>query len=228
MTFDPQAWAETCFKRALQVNPRAVLAHTALLNVRRGQRRRGQPLWRVPPASAYERVAALPEAERFEELVDLPRDTYVGFEDLMRYGDDPNVKGRIDLARDQARRYAEDALTLAPKYRAHPRYGLAVYNATMTLGALALRGGDRRKASDFLRQASEASPSEELAYSVDLVSGLHWHLAGNVLELGERAAVIDFLDRMADLNVANRQLLREIASAVRRGDNPVTLSRGRL
>ena len=214
---DPALWAESCFKRALQINPQAVLAHTSLLQLR--QRARGESLWQVPPASQYESVSALPEAERFEQLPALARSSYATIEDLARWND-PNLRDRVELARQNAKRFAEDALKLAPKYRAHPQYGTAIYTANMTLGALALRDGDRKRAVEFLRTASAAPPSETLAYANDVVSGLHWHLAGDLLKQGERKAVIEFLDRLAETNVANRTDLREAAAAIRRGEMP--------
>ena len=65
-----------------------------------------------------------------------------------------------------------------------------------------------------------------LAYSDNLVTGLHWRLAANLLEQGKRTAVIAFLERMADVNVAHRLVLRETAAAVRRGKNPPVLPAG--
>ena len=79
-----------------------------------------------------------------------------------------------------------------------------------------------------MRRASNAPGSEDLAYSDTLVSGQHWHLPGDLLQQGERAAVVEFLERMADTNVAHRLALRETASALRRGENPVALKRGEL
>ena len=41
-----------------------------------------------------------------------------------------------------------------------------------------------------------------------------------LLKQGERRVVIDFLDRMAAINVADRTDLREAAAAIRRGETP--------
>jgi beta-lactamase regulating signal transducer with metallopeptidase domain len=218
--FDPVAWAESCFKRALQVNPHAVLAHTELLRLRgQDSLSRGEPLWNAPPALQYATVAALPEAERFARLPGLARSALGTLEDLTRW-DDRNLADRRELARQQARKYAEDALNLAPKYRSHPKAGVAIYVANMTLGALALQDGDSQAAVGFLRKASEAPASEEMAYSDNLVADLHWHLAADLLETGERQAVMLFLERMAGINIARRTELREAAAAIRRGETP--------
>ena len=214
--FDPRFWAESCFKRALQINPDGVLAHTALLNVVSQQRNR-ETLWAPPPASLDARVASLPEAERFQQLPGLARNAYGALEDISRW-DDPNLRDRRELAREQAKRYAEGTLELAPKFRADPNYGTALYTANMTLSALALRDGDKKKALEYLRRASQAPASEELTYSDHIVSG--WHIIRDLLAQGERQAVIDFLERMAQTNVAERIDLREAAAALRRGETP--------
>jgi beta-lactamase regulating signal transducer with metallopeptidase domain len=219
--FDPDYWAEWCFRRALQVKPAAVLAHTELLEIRSRQNwRRGEPLWSAPPARAYESVAALPEAERFELLPHLARTACQSIESMGRWEDDPLIRDRMELSRRDAKRYAEDALVLAPRYRNHPQYGTAIYLANMTLGTLALREGDRKNAVLFLRNASRAPTSEELAYSVGMVSSYQWHLAADLLKQGERSAVLEFLDRMAAISVADRFELRDAAAEIRQGRTP--------
>jgi tetratricopeptide (TPR) repeat protein len=220
--FEPDLWAESCFKRVLQLNPQAVLAHTMLLAViSQRQRNNGlSSLWIQSPASQDDSVAALPEAERFERLIHASRDAYVGFEDISRW-DDPNLRDRLELARQQAAKSAEDALKLAPRYRAHPGYGTAIYMANMTLGALALHDKDTKRAVEYLRKASQAPVSEELAYSEGIVSGVHWHLARDLLKQGQRQAVLEFLDRMARTNIAERAEWREAAAQIRRGEMPI-------
>jgi len=219
--FDPDYWAEWCYKRALRVEPTAIVAHTELLEIRSRQSwRRGEPLWSEPPARAYESVAALPEAERFEIFPDLARTACQRLESIARWDDDPLIRDRMELSKRDAKRYAEDTLALAPRYRGHPRYGTAIYLANMTLGTLALRDGDTKSAVRFLRHASRAPASEGLAYSNGIVSSHHWHLAADLLKLGEREAVLEFLDRMSEVSVANRYELREAASAIRRGGTP--------
>jgi beta-lactamase regulating signal transducer with metallopeptidase domain len=219
--FDPDYWAEWCFRRALQVQPAAVVAHTEVLGIRsRRSWTRGEELWRTPPAQEYESVAALPEAERFERLPHLARNACRSIQSMARWNDDPLVRDRMELARQNAKRYAEDALALAPRYRNHPQYGTAIYLANMTLGTLALRDGDRKNAARFLRNASRAPASEELAYSNGIVSSHQWHLAADLLKLGEKEAVLEFLERMSEISVADRFELREAASEIRRGMAP--------
>jgi hypothetical protein len=218
MNFDPNAWAESCFRRALQINPAGVLAHSALLRVVSDQRANREPLWRLSPASLDFRVAALPDADRFEELPGLARDAYQTVAGLERWNDDPNLRGRRELARDQAKKYAEEALRLAPKFRDHPHYGAAIYTANMTLSALALHDGDKTKALAYLQRASRAPASEELTYADDVVS--RWRVVRDLVAQGERKAVVDFLERMAQTNLAERMDLREASAALRRGETP--------
>ena len=130
----------------------------------------------------------------------------------------------MELSKRDAKRYAEDALALAPRYRDHPEYGTAIYLANMTLGTLALRDGDTKKAVLFLRNASRAPASEELAYSNGIVSSHHWHLAADLLKLGEKEAVLEFLDRMSAISVANRYELREAATEIHGGANSASLT----
>jgi beta-lactamase regulating signal transducer with metallopeptidase domain len=219
--FDPDYWAEWCFRRALQVKPAAVLAHTELLEIRSHQSwRRGEPLWSAPPARAYESVSTLPEAERFELLPHLARDECRSLESMARWDDDPLIRDRMELSKQDAKRYAEDALVLAPKYRNHPQYGTAIYLANMTLGTLALRDGDNGKAVLFLRKAARAPASEELAYSEGIAFRYQSHLAADLLKQGEREAVLDFLDRMAAISIADRIDLRQAAAEIRQGKTP--------
>ncbi len=210
---DPVAWAESCLTRALQINPRAVFARTVLLGLRR-QRRNSEPLWRVAPADRDAYVAALPERQRFEELPDLAKDAFRMVSEFDRLNDD-NLRGRFELGRDQAKRYANDALKLAPKFADDPAYGTAIYTANMTLSALALRDGDRKASVLYLERASEAPSSEQLAYGDDVV----WHrLVRDLVARGERRAAIAYLERLARTSVAQRIELREWAAALRRED----------
>jgi beta-lactamase regulating signal transducer with metallopeptidase domain len=225
--FDTLQWADTSLRRAIALNPNAIFAHTTLLRVRTRQEFARQPLWQVAPAARYRTVSALPEDERFAQLARHAREAHADAEALMRWSDDPNLRERLALARDDARRYASDALRLAPRHRADPQYGTAIYVANMTLGALALDEGRTADAIEFLRRASRAPASEELIYADDVVVGLHWRLASDLLTRGERDAVAAFADRMAQVSLARRSELRDAAAAIRRGDTPRIFRQGR-
>jgi len=128
---------------------------------------------------------------------------------------DDNLRGRFELGHDQAKRYATDALKLAPRFTDDPAYGTAIYTANMTLSALALRDGDREAAVVYLERASEAPSSEQLAYGDDVV----WHrLVRDLVARGESRAAIAYLERLARTSIAQRIELREWAATLRRGD----------
>jgi hypothetical protein len=165
----------------------------------------------------YASVSTLPEPERFTRLGAHAATAYRRLEDLARWQDDPIVRERMTTARDEARRYAEDALRLASKYKSDPAYGTVMYQANMTLAALAVREGYTDRAARFLRCASESPVSEELAYSDRIVRDWRRQVHA-LLQRGQRAAVVAFSDRMADINIPDRIELREAAAAIRRGE----------
>jgi beta-lactamase regulating signal transducer with metallopeptidase domain len=209
---NPAAIAESYLTRVLQINPRAVFARTVLLGLRR-QRRNSEPLWRVAPADRDAYLAALPERQRFEALPELAKDAFRMVSEFDHLNDD-NLRGRFELGHDQAKRYANDALKLAPKFTDDPAYGTAVYTANMTLSALALRDGDHKASILYLERASEAPSSEQLAYGDDVV----WHrLVRDLVAQGERGAAIAYLERLARTSVAQRIELREWAAQLRSG-----------
>jgi hypothetical protein len=217
--------AQSCFTRALEINPAAVLAHTALLDVHRQQTWLKEPQWQLGPAFFDTNIAGLSGAEQFQQLAGLARSEYLALEDTSRW-DDPNLRDRRELARAHAKKYAEDALKLAPAIRQDPNFGTAIYTANMTLSSLALREGDKKRAVDYLKRASQAPESEELTYGSDVVS--RWRVVRDLVAQGERQAVIDFLDRMAQTNLAERMDLPQAAAALRRGETPPVLRIRRL
>jgi hypothetical protein len=91
----------------------------------------------------------------------------------------------------------------------------------MTLGSLALEEGNKDAALKHLRKASQAPPSEELIYADDLVIAMFApHLPADLLKLGEREAVIDFLENMARVSLAQRMKIRSTIASIRRGETP--------
>ena len=210
------AQAVAILDRALLIAPLSVEVRAERLRLNEQTHRARFAFHDVAPVDKYDAVAALPEADRFLILADLALDAYRDAEDSDRLAD--GVPDRYtELALTRARRFAEDLLTLAPAYRAHPRYGTALYKAHLTLGLLALRAGDRREARRHLLAAAEAPASEELVYARPLPTG---GLPHRLLKAGETEAVLAFLERMARTNVADRTRLREAAESIRRGRRP--------
>ena len=116
--------------------------------------------------------------------------------------DDPTMLDRQASAYERAKRYAEQALALAPRFRDDPGYGTAIYTANMTLSAVALRDDDVRTAVARLLAASNAPPTEALVYGDEVVSRWRSLLTG-LADRGERPAVSQFLDRMRRVNLAD-------------------------
>jgi hypothetical protein len=87
----------------------------------------------------------------------------------------------------------------------------------MTLSRIALREGNRAAAVAHLREAASVPPSEELSDQ----QGVTIHRALKPLrDAGERQAVIDYLERMAERSVVERTRLRQSADAIRAGRMP--------
>jgi hypothetical protein len=209
--FDPVVLANDFLARALRTNPRGIVAHSALLDLRR-RSENDDPLRRIAPALRDARLGALTTRRRFEQLPALAVEAFRMVSEFDRW-QDQNLRARLELGSDQAKRYAEETLRLAPAFRDDPDYGTGIYTANMTLSALALRHGDRPAAVRYLLRASEAPASEELVYGGNVV----WHRhVRDLIAHGERKAVIDFLERMARTNITGRIDLREWAAALRR------------
>jgi len=215
---DAELIASSCLERALALSPESIHANTERLTLRARKRldRIHDLLRDVPLISQYEALSRLPEPDRFDLLADLALRAFGAAEDAAGHGD-PNLEDYIKTARELSRKYAQDLLALAPKYRGHPRYGTAIYRAHMTLGALALREGDKSAVIEYMRKASHAPASEELAYSRGIAAG---PLLPDLLEEGERESVIDFLERMAQKNITERAKLHEAVAAIRSGRMP--------
>jgi hypothetical protein len=159
-------------------------------------------------------IAALPEAERFEVFADAVG--WVHRRSGMAAGGFGGQSPTEAAAR--VRRYAEEALALAEKFRVDPNYSTVVYRAHLTLGALAIREGDRARAVEHLRAAGDVPGSEELALmSTGLPTLVH-----ALLDAGERESVAEFLDRLAELNRVDADRWRADASAIREGRMPTT------
>jgi hypothetical protein len=93
----------------------------------------------------------------------------------------------------------------------------------MVLASLAARQGDLDSAVRHLAAASNAPQSEEIAYLRGIAS---WWLIPDLLAAGERVAVAEFFERMAEKSVVDRQRLLDAAADVRSGRSPENLMKG--
>jgi hypothetical protein len=209
-----EALGVSCLERALRFDPNSARAHTFLESVRiaRQNERLFQTVGNEPSEAQYKAAAALPEGDRFRLLPVLAEQAYIHGNGLEYYQHDlPGAKRAWELAR----KYAQNALRLAPRFGGDAGFGTAVYQANMTLGTIAMRvDGDRKAAAKYLLAASRAPPTDELAYSGDYFT---LKLPVLLLKYGGpsgRKAVIEYLERFGrtlhrpdmDLLAAARQL----------------------
>lgn len=91
--------------------------------------------------------------------------------------------GRIE----EARRHAEELLGLLPSFRQHPDYGPALHDANTVLGRIAVREGRLEDAKRHLAESVRAPSAAMMDYGPSMA------LAKDLLEKGERQAVLDYL-----------------------------------
>ncbi len=215
--FDPVALGKAYQERAMQLNPQSTQARYAVRQDRamsQGQRM-AEMLRKVPKEAQYQTVAALPEAERFASLPNLAMSAYEEGSRLDYYKHD-TVGAKA--AWERARKYAQDALQLAPKFRDNPDYGKAVYMGNIVLGLVTFREGNRQGAVRHMLAASHAPAFEDVDYYVMY----HQKLTGYLLKYGERESVIESLERIAPLaNASNKAYLLESADKIRKGIRPL-------
>src|SRR5262245_28563327 len=118
--------------------------------------------------------------------------------------------GKMDEAESKAR----ELLALAARNTNDPEYGNAVFFANLSLGHVMLRRGEKRQAAGYLLAASNAPPTDELRYR-----DIYMTLARQLVDLGEREAVAEFLDRCGQFNYRGKDLT-EWATQIRKGINP--------
>ncbi len=173
----------------------------------------------VAPAEQYDALAALPPAERFEAMAEAAVDALQSIRGAARF-DDRNLAGYIERKTDNARRFARDVLDLAPRFAGVPDAGSFIYRAHMTLASTAMLDGDVDAAVEALRRASLSPPAEGLTYGHGVAP---WRVLLDLVDASEQAAVVDFLEAMAERNLADRDRLLAAADDVRSGRPPSRL-----
>jgi beta-lactamase regulating signal transducer with metallopeptidase domain len=217
--FDPGALAETYRDRALKLNPQPDRVRNASIQATNYERdmRRIEILRNVPQESQYQKISALPEAERFEFLPEMSMGSYQSGDSLDYYKLD---SAGAKASWERARMYARDALQLAPKYRGHSQYGKAVYVSNLVLGLVDLRNDNRQGAVRYMLAASHAPASD----GFDSYCGFHQELTGALLKYGERETVIEFLERVASLSPGQKAYWLDSADRIRKGIQPTWYS----
>ena len=121
------------------------------------------------------------------------------------------VAGKID----EARNYAQELLSLMPKYEDNLNYGKAVQDANLVLGRIAVREGNVEAAKKYLITAGE-SPGSPVMDSF----GPNMTLAKDLLEKGERDTVLEYLILCRKFWKMDYGKLDQWISEVRAGKTP--------
>jgi hypothetical protein len=239
--YDPIAFGKTLVHRALELQPDSTWARQ-ILNVAADQELISslpEAVWHGSFESRHQAIQSLPVGDRFRELAllaiaegdqairaelhirSLPAGEKGLNADLVR-NDAANAKTNWQ----QAGKYAQEALDIAPQARNHPDYGTAFFNANMVLGMAAIKNGDAKTASAYLMKAADAPATDALKYPIANARPwtMNWHfpatLASALLQAGERDAVLAFLEKYARITVADRgRTLADIA-LIRAGKLP--------
>ena len=116
---------------------------------------------------------------------------------------------------EKAKSYAEELLRLAPKYSKDWNYGNALHKGNLTLGRLSLLSGDVENAKKYLLEAGRTPGSPQLDSF-----GPNMTLAKELLEKGERAAVLEYFGLCGNFWKMGGQKLREWGALVKDGITP--------
>lgn len=90
---------------------------------------------------------------------------------------------------EDARKHAQELMTLLPGFRQDHEYGNAVHDANLTLGRIAVREGRLDDAKRYLFESIRTPGAGQMDY------GPNMSLAKDLLEKGERQAVLDYFVR---------------------------------
>jgi Flp pilus assembly protein TadD len=138
----------------------------------------------------------------------------------LEYSGNPKVDlEKAAAAFERSKTFAQQALDLAPSLAGTPDYPTAVFRAHMAAGLNALREGRRGEAVDHLLEASRLPAPKEPA--TEPRSLLEYRLVNYLLKDGERATIIEYLERNAPTRApASRDNMLKAARAIRGGRMP--------
>lgn len=115
----------------------------------------------------------------------------------------------------KAQQYASELLQLAPQFKGDWNYGNAVHTGNIVLGRIALRRGDVSGAKQYLLAAGATPGSPQLDSF-----GPNMTLAKELLEKGERDAVVSYLQSCATFWKMGADKLQGWISTVKAGGTP--------
>ena len=116
---------------------------------------------------------------------------------------------------EDAASLAAELLSLAEQFSADWYYGNAVYYGHLVLGEVALARGDKSGAATELLAAGRTRGSPQLNSF-----GPNMHLAKALLEAGERASVLEYLQSCEAFWALGHRRLQDWAELVRNGGIP--------
>jgi beta-lactamase regulating signal transducer with metallopeptidase domain/tetratricopeptide (TPR) repeat protein len=112
----------------------------------------------------------------------------------------------------KAHQYAQELLQTAPQYRGDWNYGNALYTGNSVLGQIALAQGDIPSAKSYLGVVGDSPGSPQLdTFGPDLT------LARQLLEKGEKDAVIAFLGKIAKFWKGHEEKIQDWQKAIQQG-----------
>jgi hypothetical protein len=116
---------------------------------------------------------------------------------------------------EDARKYADELLALAPKFSRDWNYGNAIHDGNLILGRIALSEGRTNEAKQFLLQAGASRGSPQMN-----TFGPNMSLAKDLLEKGERDTVLQYFELCRKFWKMGQQNLDAWSQEVRDGKVP--------
>ena len=107
------------------------------------------------------------------------------FYELRKLMEQAFSKGNLENAESLAKEYLESSKSFETNWN----YGNAIHHANLILGRIALENGDTERAKHHLIEAGQTKGSPQLNSF-----GPNMHLAKDLLELGERDIVIQYIN----------------------------------
>ena len=230
------ALGRRCLERATTLDPPNARARGALAEL--GHSERGRAIQgRLRAAGArdafdefsdttYVAISALPLEDRLFYLPGAAESAYMRAENIdytareKPEAEQAQARKRAAQGFARARQYANDALALAPNHQQAAQDSDAIYRAETVLGVLALKDGDREAAVKHMRTAGAAPMSDAGRYASHFA--LRGRLVEYLLRAGERASVVQYLEKSAERYLPERDRLLKDAAQIRAGVMPLS------
>jgi hypothetical protein len=229
----------SCLERAATLDPQNARARSALAELRRSERTKAIQ-GRLQPTggrgailsfddfgdTAYAAISALPAEDRLVYLPGAAESAYMRAEYIdytareKPEAEQAQARKRAAEGFARARQYAEDALALAPNQQQAAQDSDVIYRVETVLGVLALKDGDRKAAVEHMRAAGAAPISDAGRYASQF--GLRGRLVEYLLRAGERASVVQYLEKSAERYPTERERLLNDAAQIRAGVMPLS------